>query len=81
MKLADLNNKKKLTTKWLVFSISGLILLGAGLCFFGNALINFQNGDEWFWSGTFALVVFNSGVSVIGRGINYRSHLDRLSAN
>ncbi|MEL6535680.1 MAG: hypothetical protein AAFQ98_09730 [Bacteroidota bacterium] len=53
----------------------GLILIGAGLCVFGEALL--IKGDEgafwsWFWWGTGGLVLINAGISIMGQAIIYR---------
>lgn len=64
--------------KWLLFSVSGLILVGAGLSLFGEALMQKTNEKpfwHWFAWGTFSLIVFNSGLSLFGQGVVYRSRL------
>jgi len=46
---------------------------------FGEALAIKISGAEtltWFWWGTAALVVFNSGVSLVGNGIKHRVHFE-----
>jgi uncharacterized membrane protein len=65
---------------WLIYSISGLIATGAGLSLFGEALAIKISGAEtstWFWWGTAALVIFNSGISLIGNGVKHRVHYER----
>jgi len=59
-------------TAWLVFSIGGLILIGAGVSLVGEAIIYKAEGKPFFWMGTAGLVVLNSGVSVFGQGVIYR---------
>tara|TARA_B100001175_G_scaffold47506_1_gene36902 strand:+ start:989 stop:1228 length:240 start_codon:yes stop_codon:yes gene_type:complete len=62
LRLLSLNMKKK----WLLYSISGLTLLGLGLCLIGEAIIlKISNDFNWFYIGTAALVVFNSGICFI----------------
>ncbi len=61
--------------KWLLFSVLGLVLIGAGLSFFGEALILKMAADkwqEWFWIGTLSLVLINSGISFVGQAIIYK---------
>ena len=58
--------------KWYLFSISGLIFVGAGLCIFGEAIIQKINHNNYFWYGTLSLVVFNTGISLIGNAIHIR---------
>tara|TARA_Y100000996_G_C22274861_1_gene541529 strand:- start:467 stop:670 length:204 start_codon:yes stop_codon:yes gene_type:complete len=56
--------------KWLLYSISGLLLSGFGLSLLGEAIIfKIENNFNWFYWGTSALVVFNSGICIIGEAI------------
>ncbi len=57
---------------WLVFSIAGLILIGAGVSVVGEAIIRKAAGDPWFVMGTLGLVVLNAGVSVFGQAVVVR---------
>jgi len=54
--------------KWLILGGLGLALTGAGLCFaIEAAFIKHQGtGNDWIWYGTGALIVFNSGLGIIG---------------
>jgi hypothetical protein len=61
--------------RWLVFSITGLILIGAGVSITGEAIIFKSAGSPWFWLGTAGLVVLNTGVSFVGQGVIYRVRL------
>lgn len=62
-----------LKQKWLFFSISGLLLVGAGLSVFGEALrlklLPNASFSSWFWWGTLSLILLNSGLSFIGKAI------------
>lgn len=73
--------QRKLFVNWLIFSVVGLLLLGAGLCVFGEAVI-LKFGDagfgRWFAWGTLSLIIFNAGISFVGRAVGYRVRLDRL---
>lgn len=65
-----------LKTKWLIYSISGLLLSGFGLSLTGEAIIDkIQNPDSfsWIYSGTVALIVFHSGLCFFGQGILYKA--------
>ena len=64
-------------SKWLIFSISGLILIGFGLSLLGEAIILKYENKPFFWFGTFALVVINSGICFFGNAIRYRIQIDR----
>lgn len=68
-------------TKWLISSVSGLILIGAGLSVFGEALLLkarlSQSGFSWFWTGTFSLILLNSGVSLVGQAVIFKIRSER----
>jgi hypothetical protein len=73
--------KRKHLIQWLVFSISGLVLIGAGLSVFGEAVIiklNKKSVDSWFWVGTLSLILINSGISFVGRGVISKIKYDFL---
>tara|TARA_B100001540_G_scaffold223050_1_gene197313 strand:- start:87 stop:296 length:210 start_codon:yes stop_codon:yes gene_type:complete len=63
--------------KWLAFSISGLVLFGFGLSLLGEAIILKYENKPFFWFGTLALVVANSGLCLFGNAIRYRAQMDR----
>ncbi len=56
-------------TRWLIQAPLGLILVGAGLSMTIDAGSVKASGEPWFWYGTAALVVFNSGLCVFGDSI------------
>lgn len=52
--------------KWLISSITGLMLLGFGLSLLGEAIIfKINNNTNWFYTGSIALIVFNSGICIV----------------
>ena len=55
--------------KWLVLAILGVTLNGAGLCFFGDAVIHhaMANGAAaaGFLNGVIGLVLINAGICLI----------------
>lgn len=59
-------------TLWLVYSVLGLALIGAGVSIVGEAVIRKAAAEPWFLMGTGGLVVLNAGVSVFGQAIVYR---------
>ena len=72
---------KKLKQKWLVFSASGLALVGFGLSLMGEALLlKYDKAAfwDWFLLGTLSLVVINSGLALFGKGVTLRVRLDQL---
>ena len=57
-------------TKWLLYSIGGLLLLGLGLSLLGEAII--QKGQQtavWVHWGTLALIVTNTGGCLVGQAV------------
>ena len=59
-------------SKWLLFAPSGLVVIGFGACLVQWASDKKRNGhstSEWVAAGTAALVVFNAGLSLFGRGV------------
>lgn len=59
-------------TRWLIQAPLGLILVGAGLSMAIGAGSVKASGAPWFWYGTAALVVFNSGLCVFGDTIIHK---------
>ena len=58
--------------KWLLFAPSGLLVTGAGTCLVSWASKLKNDGvptATWVAAGTAALVVFNAGLSLFGRGV------------
>ena len=63
--------------KWLTYSIFGLLLFGFGLSLLGEAILLKNNNEPFFWFGTLALVVINSGLCFFGNAIIFKIKLDR----
>ena len=63
--------------KWLTYSIIGLLLFGFGLSLLGEAILLKNNNESFFWFGTLALVVINSGLCFFGNAIIFKIKLDR----
>ena len=57
---------------WYFFSIMGLLLIGLGLCVFGEALIQKINQESYFVLGTLSLIIFNTGICFVGEAIFIR---------
>ncbi len=73
-------NLGKLRKRWLVYSILGLLLVGAGVSITGEAIIVKGAGAataDWFLLGTAGLIVLNSGLSFFGQGVIEKVRLDR----
>ena len=62
-------------TKWMLLSPISLILIGAGVCFsIEAAFVKHSEPDSstWIWYGTGALIVLNSGFSLLGQAVFIR---------
>ncbi|UYZ63298.1 hypothetical protein [Hymenobacter weizhouensis] len=58
--------------KWLLLAPAGLVTVGAGTCLIQWAAEKMRTDaptSEWVAAGTVALVVFNAGLSLFGRGV------------
>ena len=62
--------------KWLTYSIIGLLLFGFGLSLLGEAILLKNNNEPFFWLGTLALVVINSGLCFFGNAIIFKIKID-----
>jgi hypothetical protein len=63
---------QKKTLRWLIQSVSGLLLTGTGLSMCIDAGVNKLSGEPWFWYGTAGLVVFQAGLSLVIDGVRFR---------
>ncbi len=70
------NTRSSELLRWLIFSIGGLILIGAGVSVTGEAIIHKAAGEGWFLLGTVGLIILNSGVSCVGQGVIHRIRMD-----
>ena len=56
--------------KWMIYSISCLLLFGMGLSILGEAIIlKYTQRDNWFICGTLALIITNSGLCLFGQAV------------
>ncbi|MFO7629936.1 MAG: hypothetical protein R6W06_10580 [Prochlorococcaceae cyanobacterium] len=53
--------------RWYVKAQLGVLLLPAGLCFFGEAVARKAAAEPrpWFWIGTLSLILINAGVGLM----------------
>jgi|688.fasta_scaffold46801_5 NAD-dependent SIR2 family protein deacetylase len=56
---------KQYLIKWLVQSITGLVLTGAGLSISIDAGLHKLRGLSWFWQGTLGLILFQAGICLM----------------
>jgi len=47
----------------------GLAVIGFGVCLVSEAAMLKFSGEAWFWRGTLALVVLNTGVCLVGGAV------------
>ncbi|MEB3254952.1 MAG: hypothetical protein VKJ05_01060 [Synechococcaceae cyanobacterium] len=67
--------------RWYVKAQLGVLLLPAGLCVFGEAVIRkaFQpERGPWFWYGTLGLILINAGVGLMVESGLLRGYPGRL---
>lgn len=60
---------------WLLEAVGGLLLIGAGLSVFGQAVIYKSKKEplkKWFWWGTVSLIIFNAGICIFGDAVKTR---------
>ncbi|WP_288373694.1 hypothetical protein [uncultured Algoriphagus sp.] len=63
---------QKKTLRWLIQSVSGLLLTGTGLSMCIDAGLKKLSGEPWFWYGTAGLIVFQAGLSLVIDGVRFR---------
>jgi len=66
---------------WLIKAPLGLTIIGFGACLVAeDAMQQYDRVDTWQWIayGTLALIVLNSGVSIVGSAVVHRSNCERL---
>ena len=69
-------NSFRNSLRWWLFSIGGLILVGAGLSVLGEAIIAKSRGEAWFLGGTCALILVNSGICLVAGAVILRLKKD-----
>jgi len=62
-------NKKR----WLIQAVSGLLLTGSGLSMAIDAGLTKMQGGNWFWYGTIALIVFQSGLCLLIDSVRFKN--------
>jgi hypothetical protein len=56
---------KGMNAKGFVLAVNGLVLNGAGLSVFGEAVLRKGGGEPWFWIGTLSLFLINAGICCV----------------
>lgn len=70
--MTHMNGNKKSTQRWLIQSVTGLLLTGAGLSMAIDAGISKMQGDSWFWYGTASLLIFQVGLCLMIDSVRFR---------
>jgi hypothetical protein len=64
--------------RWLIQAVGGLVTIGAGLSMAIDAGTVKAAGGAWFWYGTAALVVFNSGICLVADAVAHRLRYEAM---
>ncbi|NRB63563.1 MAG: hypothetical protein HRU40_11170 [Saprospiraceae bacterium] len=75
-----MENPKKYRKQWLLRAPIGLATVGFGACLVAEAAMKKYDGVptlEWVIWGTGALVVLNTGLSIFGDAVLWRSRYER----
>lgn len=70
---------QKTKSKWLIFAVSGLLLIGAGLSIcIDAAFLRFKEASSYFWilNGTIGLILFNSGICLFGQAVIFKVQME-----
>lgn len=59
--------------RWIIQSVSGLLLTGSGLSMAIDAGIEKNNGNPWFLYGTISLIIFQIGLCLIADSVRFRN--------
>lgn len=76
-----MKTSKELRKKWLIYAVSGILLMGFGLSVLGSSSHAKFEGEPffyWFLMGTGGLVLFFSGLSIFGQAVVYKGFLDKM---
>ena len=74
-----MKSKEYYYKRWLFQAPISLMIIGFGACLIAEGAIRKANGEPWFWFGTVALCVFNSGICIFGDAVLYRMRYERAS--
>lgn len=67
---------QKLYNRWLWKAPTGLIIIGFGISLIGESITakaNATSFSDWFFLGTFSLVVFNAGLCIFADSVKDRA--------
>ncbi|MBC7626100.1 hypothetical protein [Ferruginibacter sp.] len=59
--------------RWRIQAVAGLLLTGSGLSMAIDAGLSKMQGGNWFWYGTMALIVFQSGLCLVVDSVRFKN--------
>jgi hypothetical protein len=59
--------------RWRIQAVAGLLLTGSGLSMAIDAGLSKMQGENWFWYGTMALIVFQSGLCLVVDSVRFKN--------
>jgi uncharacterized membrane protein HdeD (DUF308 family) len=65
-------NTSRNRLRWWLYSVGGLLLIGAGLSILGEAIIAKSRGEAWFLVGTLAITLVNTGICLVAGAVIVR---------
>ncbi|MEK9530812.1 MAG: hypothetical protein VWZ86_05035 [Flavobacteriaceae bacterium] len=65
-------NTSRNRLRWWLYSVGGLLLIGAGLSILGEAIIAKSRGEAWFLVGTLAIILVNTGICLVAGAVIVR---------
>jgi uncharacterized membrane protein HdeD (DUF308 family) len=65
-------NTSRNRLRWWLYSVGGLLLIGAGLSILGEAIIAKSRCEAWFLVGTLAIILVNTGICLVAGAVIVR---------
>ena len=65
-------NTFRVNPRWWLYSIGGLLLIGAGLSVLGEAILAKGSGKAWFLVGALAITLVNTGICLVVGAVIFR---------
>jgi hypothetical protein len=59
--------------RWCIQAVARLLLTGSGLSMAIDAGLSKMQGGNWFWYGTMALIVFQSGLCLVVDSVRFKN--------
>ena len=65
-------NTSRNRLRWWLYSVGGLLLIGAGLSILGEAIIAKSRCEAWILVGTLAIILVNTGICLVAGAVIVR---------